>query len=950
MEKEVLYIPYGTDEIDYNQFIQNSANEVQSFVNSQPWSNKRKQSFLNAYQDIVSKGITGASNTTGVWTINHKGDPIDLDSKSQMDRDMYGAAADFIQRQMAKIPVRKPVVEENKELPVFNNKYFTSQLNNQIGKEFGGRDWSRQEWNEFDVRGENGLRGTQKRAEKLAKILETYANSLQEGQHSFKDSPFENLEDFKTKVNTAINTLRTGTPDQFKDVLNPIGLRYEDFFNDGSGDIRETLEDGTPVTYGQYNDYLAQQNKLKQEQQLKQQQLEQQAKQKYLQENRLVYFSRSNPNMMGQNLRSLGSKYGSTQALISKLNEYTETGLENLSPEEMSELVGAFKYGTKQPISRDLYNLIRNSSRKYQNSRITDFEALPGVEGAVWHKPTGTVLNFKNAAQRQQTALDTDFLKGYSKEAQDLLKRTAAKDRKFLSSFRESNGARYTNSDGSYNIATGAKDLFVDAQRAQALMADLGSVVASFLPGYGTAASAVLGIGGLASELLADVADEGVSWGEVGERLLSNAGFAALGLLPGGKLGKIGSKLVKYGLPMAGAVFSTMAGKQMLEDPEFRKSWNKLLDGKFDEINGGDAQNYVKFLGIAAGLTSGGRAAYSNVKYGRLSSPKTTIKTNKGEVTASKEQIAKINEIGNTKGNPAANEYLNKQIVGNENAGHEVTVNFKPGKLRSIGGKYNPLRKKVETSTTYKRTPSEQKVIDNYRKKSEAMHRGEGIYRFAPKSIIRDWMPTDYDMYFGGRPFYGFRQQNLNEKPSNTQSASNAQPKVTSESPKPTFWNNPQGGPPLKQDNSPLFNIRRPIKESKPNYGKKNVGELDKDFQELNNFRKSYGFSEKPSPVTGGYGTNVDLKSGTLSFEFGGQKFKFKVSKPEVKDLNAGKISTIRGRMARQVEQLYKSGKLDVTEVSKVLQGLKKKGWLKQGGTINNIDNELKNAINELNL
>jgi len=42
-------------------------------------------------------------------------------------------------------------------------------------------------------------------------------------------------------------------------------------------------------------------------------------------------------------------------------------------------------------------------------------------------------------------------------------------------------------------------------------------------------------------------------------------------------------------------------------------------------------------LGIAAGLTSGGRAAYSNVKYGRLSSPKTTIKTNKGEVTASKE-------------------------------------------------------------------------------------------------------------------------------------------------------------------------------------------------------------------------------------------------------------------------------------------------------------------------
>lgn len=947
MEKEVLYIPYGTDEIDYNQFIQNSANEVQSFVNSQPWSNKRKQSFLNAYQDIVSKGITGAFNTTGVWTINHKGDPIDLDSKSQMDRDMYGAAADFIQKQMAKIPARKPVVEENKELPVFNNEYFTFQLNNQIGKEFGGRDWSRQEWNDFDARGENGLRGTQKRAEKLAKILETYANSLQEGQHSFKDSPFENLEDFKTKVNTAINTLRTGTPDQFKDVLNPIGLRYEDFFNDGSGDIRETLDDGTQITYGQYNEDLANQAKQKGEQALQQQQIAQQKRNKWINDNRFN-IEMSSVNMLGQDLKSLGAKYNNTQTLIQKLNEYTQKGLSNLSPEEASELVGAFRYGSKQPISNDLHTLIKYSSPAYRNSRITDFEQIPGVEGAVWHKPTGRVLNLRSRTQE----INNDFLKGYSKEAQDLLKRTAAKDRKFLSSFRESNGARYTDPDGSYNITTGAKDLFVDAQRAQALMADLGSVVASFLPGYGTAASAVLGIGGLASELLADVADEGVSWGEVGERLLSNAGFVALGLLPGGKLGKIGSKLVKYGLPMAGAVFSTMAGKQMLEDPEFRKSWNKLLDGKFDEINGGDAQNYVKFLGIAAGLTSGGRAAYSNFKYGRLAagSPKTTIKTNKGEIPATKEQVAKINEIGNTKGNPAANKYLNEQIVKDANAGHEVTVDFKPGKLRSIGGKYNPLRKKVETSTTYERTPSEQRVIDNYRKKSEAMHRGEGIYRFAPKSIIRDWMPTDYDMYFGRRPFYGFRQQNLNEKPS--KEISSPQNRNASKISIPAGRSNEEG---LRIIPSSIESFRAsgpaPIKpihnKTKKEYrveNKKLYRDIDKKGKFTNNVPEEGTFTFK------------DNQGNTHTFRLIQRDDDFLL---DVKSSNGTSRQTsltldqVKQGIWNNIKQSLNTGlKSNISlpaNIIRILQGTSY-GWLKQGGTINNIDNELKNAINELNL
>lgn len=144
MDEEIKYIPYGTDEIDYNQFINNAANEVQSYINQQPWSNKRKESFLRAYQDLINKGITGASNTSGVWKINYGQDAVPLETLSKRDREMYGEAAYFLQQQMSRVPTKASLVKEEEDkkskLPLFDNKYFTSNFENHISKLFGGRD------------------------------------------------------------------------------------------------------------------------------------------------------------------------------------------------------------------------------------------------------------------------------------------------------------------------------------------------------------------------------------------------------------------------------------------------------------------------------------------------------------------------------------------------------------------------------------------------------------------------------------------------------------------------------------------------------------------------------------------------------------------------------------------------------------------------------------------
>jgi hypothetical protein len=45
----------------------------------------------------MNHGLTGASNDSGIWTVNHNGEAIPLDSKSNVEREMYQDAAYYIQ-------------------------------------------------------------------------------------------------------------------------------------------------------------------------------------------------------------------------------------------------------------------------------------------------------------------------------------------------------------------------------------------------------------------------------------------------------------------------------------------------------------------------------------------------------------------------------------------------------------------------------------------------------------------------------------------------------------------------------------------------------------------------------------------------------------------------------------------------------------------------------------
>lgn len=264
-EQEIIYIPYGDQQMEQAPFMRAIADNVQDYVNQQTWSSKRKQKFLDAYSDIVSKGITGASNNSGQWAVDLSGN-LDLESKSKKDQEMYHEAAYYILQQMKGIPTKQSQAEEEeakkKDLQLYDNSWHQKAFTRYIGNNmFGGRNWDyTKDWDVLDERDKKtGILGTSGRMAKLADMLEGYSNSLEEGKYNFEGTAFRDLADLKGRIGNTVASLRNGVFDQsVKDSLNAIGLNWRDYLHDGSDDTIQ-LQDGTTITRGEYLEALQQQ-------------------------------------------------------------------------------------------------------------------------------------------------------------------------------------------------------------------------------------------------------------------------------------------------------------------------------------------------------------------------------------------------------------------------------------------------------------------------------------------------------------------------------------------------------------------------------------------------------------------------------------------------------------------------------------------------------------------
>lgn len=255
-----MEILFGDKKIDQQKLLENAANNVNSYIESKPWSNKRKELFMKAYADIASNGIIGASSDTGQWMINTQS-PVEYPSKKGKAQDMYKEAAYFFLKTMQDYSTPE---EEKKKLPLYDNKThqsgITTFLRNNL---FGGSDFDSDAWNNFDPRDDKTkLRGVANRMKKLADVLDGYSNSLEENKYNFEGSAFKDYNDLKNRLSSAATSLRNGVlDDNVKDALYKVGINWKTYLSDGSDDPI-TVGD-KQMTVAQYNELLRQNDETK---------------------------------------------------------------------------------------------------------------------------------------------------------------------------------------------------------------------------------------------------------------------------------------------------------------------------------------------------------------------------------------------------------------------------------------------------------------------------------------------------------------------------------------------------------------------------------------------------------------------------------------------------------------------------------------------------------------
>jgi hypothetical protein len=199
-------------------------------------------------------------------------------------------------------------------------------------------------------------------------------------------------------------------------------------------------------------------------------------------------------------------------------------------------------------------------------------------------------------------------------------------------------------------MADGQDWEYEDYARLVSAGADVGSMIASFVPGYGTAASAALGVGSTIGNFTADLADESVGVGSAFLNAGAGLGMDLIGLIPGlGAAGK-GSKIVKNLLKVTPKLITIWSASTSFAPA--MQAFNKLKDKGAKEMTVDDWKALANGLTAAAGVTRWGAAAAKNKinthKYGTTTR---TVTTKSGkQVQMSEEEFQRIKRASGIEG------------------------------------------------------------------------------------------------------------------------------------------------------------------------------------------------------------------------------------------------------------------------------------------------------------
>lgn len=944
MENEVTYLNYGNNKVDQKKFLENSANAVTNYVSQQPWSEKRKKLFLEAYSDLMNRGVTGASNDSGQWQILYNGD-VDLDSKSKKQKEMYGEAAYFIQQQLNNSIAKEEKQEENK-LAKFSNSDFISNLEGYIGThQFGGQNFNiASQWNTLDkADSKTGIRETQNRAKKLAESLRGYAQSLKDDSYNFENSPFTDINDFKNKLNEAANHLEKGT--WTPEILNKIGLDPEKYLSTGANDI---VNQETGQTRQQYIDALLEAEAEKQEEEIRLKRLKELAEQKQNSGilSRISGIHGKEAKLIPEKYNEYLTKYGVGQKGFDSINNEIKNLLETAASSGLTN-------SQKRKLGNFLYH-IRKNNPNYQHSNLSaqDWAELSKFKNLGSTNRKGFIrLPWQLADGRYTYADDKGnvyFLRPQNKQKLQ----GPAVDWNKLNNYR--NNFLKSENTQALNTTIGNNNGLTDDMKADlaAMGLDLVSAGSAFAPGYGTLASAITGIGSTLTGAYADRA-RGESWGST----LGTAGFGLsmdiLGLIPGVGVGAKAAKIAKVvakGAKWLGPALGGLAA--MSYGPGALSAYKKFISGKKDNITSEELRDFTYAIrAIAAGGIRKAGATYQGNRTLARAKAKGHVVETSGKQSAS---------ITTKNGKVDLSDEEFKTLKGNGSRDSKIELLKNKGiKEEDIEWKgLNPAKGRFKTSSkSSKLSGLNESVESSQLKWNTTSNDYKGIKRFSNENLLRNFttMSTSNSGIWNGIKNRWTGQDILNRLQTQSSNTSVKEPQKLLPFIKGRY------NPP-KTESQEVISISRALPQpggthkgniidnSRPGTINSNRITLGEANQEFNDFHRMYITSSNknskvPSkPFGNGYGTSKEPENGSLSFNGitatltkldndRGFSITFGKSDDTVIAKQYKDIQQLRSNFAKQLNEVIKK-QSNVKETAAILRQFKAKGWLKQGGTI----------------
>lgn len=384
------------------------------------------------------------------------------------------------------------------------------------------------------------------------------------------------------------------------------------------------------------------------------------SKTSYNPENVLQYIDTTHKGVINDYLKSaLDPRYFRGQ-----LSHQNEQGQDNLREHLANNLDLAINTGKLPKIDDETYaipgtynydnwSLITYNpvSRQYKETSMLANDALKKIAYAEYDRRKKTPTNKEGGIIKLQYGGFVEDDSAYNAYREQFAKKKEEKKQQIQAKAKATDRTPEQVEAGERKpMADGQDWEYEDYARLVSAGADVGSMIASFVPGYGTAASAALGVGSTIGNFTADLADESVGVGSAFLNAGAGLGMDLVGLIPGlGAAGK-GSKIVKNLLKVAPKLITIWSASTSFAPA--MQAFNKLKDKGAKEMTVDDWKALANGLTAAAGATRWGAAAAKNKinthKYGTTTR---TVTTKSGkQVQMSEDEFQRIKRASGIEG------------------------------------------------------------------------------------------------------------------------------------------------------------------------------------------------------------------------------------------------------------------------------------------------------------